>query len=250
MPRALLIDDETTARADLRTKLAAHPEVTILAEAATVRSARELLARPDYDLVFLDIQLIGGSAFELVADVRPDARIIFVTAFDTYALRAFEINALDYLLKPVVPARLAEALRRLGAAPASASPAATDPLPSSALRLDDTVFLRSGLRARFAPVSDLSLISARDNYSEVQLADGSKVFLRKSLKAWEDTLPATHFMRVHRTQIVNLARVLRYERDGDERTLLHVVGATEPVAVSRDRWSELRMRLERLNPAT
>jgi len=248
MPRALLIEDEATARADLRAKLAAHPEVSILAEAATLRSARVLLARPDYDLVFLDIQLVGGSAFDLVPDVRPGARIIFVTAYESFALRAFEINALDYLLKPVVPARLAAALQRLAAAPTAAEEAASDLPPGPALRLDDTVYLRSGLRARFAPVADISIIAAHDNYSEVLLADGSKIFLRKSLKAWEDTLPTTHFMRVHRTLIVNLARVTRYQRDGDERTLLYIAGAAEPVAASRYRWSELRERLSAMRP--
>ena len=249
MPHALIIEDEATARADLRAKLAAHPDVTILAEAATLRSARPLLARPDYDLVFMDIQLVGGSAFDLVPDVRPGARIIFVTAYDNHALRAFEINALDYLLKPVSPARLAEALRRLAAAPTPAEEAAAELTPGPALRLDDTVYLRTGLRARFAPVADISLIAARDNYSEVHLADGARMFLRKSLKAWEDTLPATHFMRVHRTQIVNLARVTRYERDGDEHTRLFVAGVAEPVEASRYRWSELRARLDAIRPA-
>ncbi len=249
MLRALLIEDEIIARADLRAKLAAHPGVTILAEAATLRSARALLARTDYDLVFLDIQLIGGNSFELVPDVRPGARIIFVTAYESYALRAIEINALDYLLKPVAPARLAEALRRLEGAPAHADETAAEIPPGPALRLDDKVYLRSGLRARFALVADISAIAARDNYTDVQLADGSKVFIRKSLKAWEDTLPATHFMRVHRTQIVNLARVTRYQRDGDEHTLLYVDGAAEPVSVSRYRWSVLRERLSAIRPA-
>lgn len=246
VPQALLIEDETTARADLRAKLAAHPDVTILAEAATFNSARALLARTDYDLAFLDVQLIGGNSFDLVSDVREGARIIFVTAFDTYAVRAFEINALDYLLKPVVPARLAAALARLPAPSAVDGPA--EPPSGPPLRLDDTVFLRAGPRARFAPVMDISVIAAHDNYSEVLLADGAKIFLRKSLKAWEDTLPSTHFMRVHRTQIVNLARVTRYERDGEEHTRLFVAPQPEPVLASRYRWSELRERLASLHP--
>ena len=247
--RALLIEDEAPARADLRAKLAAHPEVVILAEAATIGSARALLARTDYELVFLDIQLVGGNSFELVPDVRPGARIIFVTAYDSYALRAIEINALDYLLKPVKPERLAEALRRLGTAPAPAGEVAIGSPSGPALRPEDVVYLRSGLRARFTPVADISVITARDNYTDVHLADGSKVFLRKSLKAWEDTLPATQFMRVHRTQIVNLARVVRYQRDGDEHTLLYVAGVAEPVPASRYRWSELRERLSAIRPA-
>lgn len=242
--RALLIEDEATARADLRAKLAVHPEIEIVGEAATLRSARALLASADYDLVFLDIQLVGGSSFELVPDVRPGARIIFATAYDVFAVRAFEVNALDYLLKPVASARLDDALRRLAVAgPPAGESTADEPPSGTALRIDDTVYLRSGLRARFAPVNEISVITAQDNYSEVRLADGAKVFLRRSLKAWEDVLPATHFMRVHRTQIVNLTRVTRYERDGDERTLLQVEGQPEPVPASRYRWSELRDRL-------
>lgn len=242
MIHALLIDDEATARADLRTALAAHPDVAIVGEAATLRSARTLLARPDYDLVLLDVQLIGGNAFELVPDVRPGARIVFITAHDDYAIRAFEINALDYLLKPVMPARLAEALRRAGSAAAPPAPAPAPP-QGAALRPDDTVLLRSGLRARFAPVAEISAIAAHDNYSEVMLADGTRVFLRRSLKSWEDALPAPPFMRVHRTQIVNLGRVTRYERDREEHTWLYLEGAAEPVPASRDRWAELRDRL-------
>lgn len=248
MPAALLIEDEATARADLRAKLAVHPDVTIVAEAATMRAARALLARPDYDLVFLDIQLIGGNSFDLVPEVSPGAHIIFVTAYDTHAVRAFEVNALDYLLKPVTPARLAAALRRAASAPAPAEESTLGGPAGVALKLDDTVYLRAGRCARFVLVADISGIAAQDNYCEVQLADGAKVLIRKSLKAWEDALPAGHFMRVHRTQIVNLARITRYERDADEHTRLHVEGRAEPVLVSRSRWSELRDRLAAIGP--
>ncbi|MCC6416162.1 MAG: response regulator transcription factor [Opitutaceae bacterium] len=248
MLRTLLIEDEAPARADLRAKLAAHPEVAVVGEAATLRTARARLAQPDYDLVFLDVQLVGGNAFDLVPDVRAGARIVFVTAHDEYALRAFEVNALDYLLKPVAPARLAETVRRL-VTPSSEEPDAPPPA-GPALRLADIVYLRSGLSARFAQVEQISVITASDNYTDVRLADGSKIFLRKTLKAWEDTLPATHFMRVHRTQIVNLARVTRYERDSDEHTRLYVEGLADPVPASRDRWSGLRERLAALRTAS
>jgi two-component system LytT family response regulator len=247
MPHAaLLIDDETTARADLKAKLVAHPGVAVVGEAATLRSARELLGRADYDLVFLDIQLVGGNAFDLVPDVRPGARIVFVTAYDNHALRAFEVNALDYLLKPVRPERLAAALARIATIAAAGD---DERVSASALRADDTVYLRAGLKARFVRVVDISAIAAQDNYSEVRLIDGSKIFLRRSLTSWEEVLPATHFMRVHRTQIVNLARIARYERDDDEHTLLHVEGVAEPVVASRYRWSELRERLAAIRPA-
>jgi two-component system LytT family response regulator len=248
MPLALLIDDEVSARADLRLKLQAHPEIAIVGEAATIRTARARLAQDDYDLVFLDVQLIGGEGFDLVPDVREGARIIFVTAHDRYALRAFEINALDYLLKPVARERLATSLGRIGAPLPTESSEADGP-PNGPLRHDDTVYLRSGLRARFTQVADIRGIAACDNYSEVMLGDGSKILLRKTLKAWEDALPRTHFMRVHRTRIVNLGHVVRYQRDPDEHTLLFLDGVAAPIAASRDRWPDLRARLSALRPA-
>jgi two-component system, LytTR family, response regulator len=248
MHRALLIDDESAVRGDLRAKLTAHPEVVVVGEAATVGEARTLLAGAAYDLVFLDIQLIGGSGFELVPHVQPGARVVFVTAYDRFALRAIEVNALDYLLKPVRPYRLAESLRRL---PRTGEPAGEAPVEVASgppLRLDDIVHLRDGLRARFAPVAAIALISSADNYSEVRLADGSVVLVRRSLKAWEDALPATHFMRVHRTQLVNLAHVTRYQRDGDEHTLLFLAGTPAPVPASRAHWRDLRERIRILRP--
>lgn len=235
MISALIIDDEKSARADLRAMLAAHPEVAIAGEAATVKAARVLLTSADYTLVFLDIQLLGGSGFDLVPDVRAGARIIFVTAHNDHALRAFEVNALDYLLKPVKAERLARALARVE--PGDDTP------PGMTLRADDIVHLRSGSVARFAPVGDLTMIEAEENYSLVRLVDGTSILVRRSLKAWEDILPATHFLRVHRTAIVNLTRLVGYRRDGAKSITLQVLGLAAPVSVGRLYWPALKMKL-------
>jgi two-component system LytT family response regulator len=144
-------------------------------------------------------------------------------------------------------ASLAAALRRLATSTPATAPVE---LPAgSAWRMDDAVYLRSGQQARFVALTDICVIAASGNYSDVRLADGTKIFMRKSLKAWEDALPPTHFMRVHRTQIVNLARVTRYERDDDEHTRLYLGSLTEPVSASRYRWSELEDRLSAMRPA-
>lgn len=251
MADALLIDDEASCRADLRRKLEAHPQIRVVGEAATMKTARTLLAEATYDLVFFDVQLIGGTSFDLVPAVRAGAAIVFVTAHDLFAVRAFEVNALDYLLKPVVPSRLAATVRRIASELAVASGATLSepdvPLAGK-LRYDDVIFLRTGLRALFVRLENICLITAQDNYCEVTLHDGTRAFLRKSLQTWEESLPGTHFMRVHRTQIVNLAHVTRYERDADERTSLFLSGQTEPVSASRHRWRELRERLAALRP--
>lgn len=251
MIKAVLIDDEPEARADLRALLQPHAAgVQVVAEAETLDAAEALLARDDYDLVFLDVQLRGGTGFDLVPRVRPEARVVFVTAHDAYALRAFEVNALDYLLKPIAPERLAASLERVAAHFAhSASPdkgiaGAEGELAAGPLRPGDTVFLRSGGHGRFVRLSGISAIEADENYSVACLADGARLMLRRTLKSWEDVLPESLFMRVHRTAIVNLGCVVRFERDREERTLLFLEGMAEPVNASRKLWPELQGRLE------
>ena len=242
MIRALLIDDEKTARTDMRAMLAAHPEIEIVGEAATVKSARALLAEADYSLVFLDIQIIGGSGFDLVPNVKAGAKIIFVTAFNEHAVRAFEVNALDYLLKPVKAERLARALTRLEP-PAGQDDSAPPAEAGMVLRPDDIIHLSSGSSARFAPIMDLSAIEAEENYSLVHLADGSSVLVRRSLKAWEEILPTTQFMRVHRAVIVNLARLTGFRRDVQKSVLLQVHGLAKDLPVGRLYWPDLKPRL-------
>ena len=241
MTRAVIIDDEPPARAALRGLLRAHPEITLAGEADTVADARVRLAVHDYDLVFLDIQLLGGTGFDLVPFVRPEARIIFATAFDQHALRAFEVNALDYLIKPVRPQRLAEALRRL--ASLSADPYSSPPsLP--ALAPGDLVHLKIGNgTTRFIALADLAAVESNENYSTVHLADGTRLLVRRTMKTWEDTLPAAQFVRVHRATIVNLARYRGSDRESYEITLLHVEGLAEPVRASFRYLPELRTRL-------
>ena len=228
---ALLIDDELSARDGLRWLLSAHPACQIVGEAATFDQGLVQLARPDYDLVFLDIQLLGGSGFDLVPHVRRDARIIFVTAFDRHALRAFEVNALDYLLKPVSPERFAASLARLtqtAAASASDSMPARHPLAS-----DDTVLISTDAGDRFVSVADIAAVLSNGNYSDAHLRNGSRLFTRRTMKTWEELLPPEHFLRVHRQALVNLACVERHSRAGREGLELQVTGMREPVPVSR-----------------
>lgn len=254
MLRSLLIDDEPPARADLRERLAAHPEVRLVDEAGTLSRARALLARDDYDLVFLDIQLRGGSGFDLVPHVRPEARVIFVTAFNDHALRAFEVNALDYLLKPISPTRLAAAvarcmaIRRLDAAFSSptrdSQTVPADPAPSVAASITDLVHLRlDGDRQRFVPLADLAAVISDENYSAAWLASGERLFVRKTMKAWEALLPPSHFVRVHRQAIMNVAHLRAIVRSTDDTSLLTLQGCPEPLRASYRYLPELRARL-------
>ena len=243
--RALLIDDEPLARLELRRLLAAHPHVSITGEAGTMTDARDRLGRADYDLVFLDVQLRGGSGFDLLDSVRPDAQVVFVTAYDRFALRAFEVNALDYLLKPVASPRLAATLQRLGD---DRTPASPDVPPVTAvggeqkLTAEDRVFVKSGTATRFVPVSSICAVRSAENYTELVLTGGEAVLVLRTLKSWEGVLPESLFVRVHRQALVNLARVKKIERRGEDDVLFHLDAPTAPVPASRRQVAELKHR--------
>lgn len=224
MLHALLIDDEVSARADLREKLTAHRDVTIVGEASTLLTGRALLASADYNLVFLDVQLIGGNSFDLVPLVRPGASIVFATAHERYAVRAFESHAVDYLLKPIDSARLAEALRRALEVLAQTR---CSPEPTSA---PDSLF---------GPVAANRSLALEKSHgraegpAEITLTRDEHVFLRQMLETWEDSLRPNHVLRTQRT----LARTVRYAR-GSEPTRLFVAGA--PQSAFARWWRALR----------
>lgn len=222
MLHALLIDDEASARADLREKLRAHHDVTVVGEAATLLTARALLASADYNVVFLDVQLIGGNSFDLVPLVRPGASIVFATAHERYAVRAFESHAVDYLLKPIAPVRLADALQRVTGTLAGESPSAP-PVPAL---------------AAFAPFASPARSTSpfprpEADGAEVALTGDERVFLRQMLEAWEDSLAPTHLLHGQRAQ----RRMVRYDRAAGP-TRLFLLGA--PVSALRRWWRVFR----------
>jgi len=243
MHKAIIIDDEPPACEVLRSLLAAQDGVDVVGEAGTMDEARARLQQPDYDLVFLDVQLRGGTGFDLVPFVRPGARIVFVTAYDQHALRAFEVNAVDYLVKPVAPARLAGTLARLGDRfGAGATDTAAPFALGKVLALDDRVLLKLGVGSeRFVRLEDIRFVASRENYTELAIgARGERLLVRKTMKVWEDSLPPSYFVRVHRQMIVNLAHVQQIVRVSDATSELRLAGVSEPVAVSYRYLADLR----------
>jgi two-component system LytT family response regulator len=245
--RALVIDDERLARRELRGLLAVHDAIEVVGEAASATEAVEMVARLRPDVLFLDVQLCPGTGFDLLERLDHPARIVFVTAFDVFALRAFEVNALDYLLKPINPQRLAVAVERLtttGTDPAAAAaprPAAAHrATPPSRLTLDDRLFVEGHGRSRFLPVSSVVSITAEGDYSQIQSSDGERWLVLKSLREWEGRLPPQHFARIHRSMIVNLACVERLESGLNRGYLVYLRGLAGPVPMSRRRATILK----------
>ena len=232
--RALIVDDERLARERMRALLTQHT-VDVVDEAANVSAAIDLIHRHAPDVVFLDIEMPGGTGFDLLDRISGNFDVVFVTAFDEYAVRAFEVNALDYLLKPVDPARLARTLDRLRTRTAASR-------PTVRLEIDDRLFLPRDRSGRFVPLRSVVTITAAGSYTEVRTADGGTDVVRRTLEEWETLLPPAVFRRVHRSAIVNLDQVVRTDRvmTGGYRLRMH---AGPPVTVSRRQGVVLRRQL-------
>jgi len=234
---ALIVDDEPLARSDLRAVLAGIKPIEIIGEADSVSSARDLLKKTDPDIVFLDIQMPGESGFDLLPDCGFDTHVIFVTAYSDFAIRAFEVNALDYLLKPVNEERLALTIRRLTAGVEEES------RNMPALSRDDTMFVKLSDSFQFIRLSNIVKIEAADDYSVVFLLNGESHLTLKPMKDWEARLPDNTFARVHRSTIINMDQVARLEPWFNQAYKVYLNNLHEPVTLSRRFFQEIRRRL-------
>jgi two-component system LytT family response regulator len=193
--KALIVDDERLARLELRRLLAAHPDIDVAGEARGGEEALALITSLAPDLVFLDIQMPGMTGFDVLErlDLDDMPLVIFTTAYDQYAIKAFDMNALDYLLKPIAPARLASALTRVGSRAAKA--------PGS-IQLTQ-VFVRDGERCWIVRLADVFLLESEGNYTRLCFGK-ERPLVRRSLNALEARLDPTVFFRANRQQMINL----------------------------------------------
>ncbi|HWC98981.1 MAG TPA: response regulator [Candidatus Sulfopaludibacter sp.] len=187
--KALIVDDERLARSELRRLLAAHPEIEIAGEARSGEEALQLIGQLDPHLLFLDIQMPGMTGFEMLEQLEDLPAVIFTTAYDDYAIKAFEVNALDYLLKPIEPVRLAAALARVRP-------------PAERTRLEQ-VFVREGERCWIVRLSDIYLLESEGNYTRLYFGS-EKPLIRRSLNGLEEQLDPAIFFRAGRKEILNL----------------------------------------------
>jgi two-component system LytT family response regulator len=235
--RALIVDDEELARQDLTDVLSEFDAVTVVAEADSIARAREQIDNLKPDLIFLDIQLPGENGFDLLEHLSPDIKIIFVTAFDRYAIRAFEVNALDYLMKPVSRDRLTLSLNRLK------KPAQPDSTPWQKLNPEDSIFLPKNQGYSFVRIRKILCIEARDDYSLVTLPGSEQLLVNKSMREWESRLPEELFCRIHRSTIINLEKVRKIEPWQNHSYLVIMEGIEQPLVMSRRYFSRIKARM-------
>jgi two-component system LytT family response regulator len=225
--KAIIVDDERLARKDLLSLLAAYPSIEVVGEADGVSSAVKLINEKEPDIIFLDIQMPGESGFELLEKVDLKAHVIFVTAFDEYAIRAFDVDAIDYLLKPINPTRLQTTIERLEKEPI------VPPDSQRRLRYEDVMFLTINTHLKFLKVSSILCIQAAGDYSEIITAEGKKGLIQKSMSEWEERLPENSFCRIHRSIIINLEYVSRVEEWFKNSYHVYLKGIDTPFTMSR-----------------
>jgi two-component system LytT family response regulator len=232
--KAIIIDDERLARTELRKLLQDFPEIEIVDEASNAEEGIQKIENHNPDLVFLDIQMPGKTGFDMLSELDHSPQVIFTTAYDEYALKAFEVNALDYLLKPVEPRRLADAVEKLKRTAHNGSTEKTNnhhPEPSSILGENDQVFVKDGERCWFVKLSDVRLFESVGNYAKVFFGNNKPLIL-KSLNALEERLDDKVFFRANRKHIVNLRMIEKIEPYFNGGLLLELKGG-EKIEVSR-----------------
>ena len=228
MLKVILIDDERLARSELKRMLQEFPDIEVIGEAANASEGIEKIESLSPDLIFLDIQMPGKTGFDMLLDLEKAPHVIFVTAYDEYAIKAFDVNALDYLLKPVEPKRLADALLKVRQKDEEELLSYNN---RGILHENDQVFVKDGERCWFVKLSDVRLFESVGNYAKVFFGTNKPLIL-KSLNALEERLDEKVFFRANRKHIINLRMIEKIEPYFNGGLLLDLIGG-EKIEVSR-----------------
>jgi two-component system LytT family response regulator len=259
--RALLVDDEPLARIHLASRLKAHSEIEIVGEAGDVPGAFSLISKERPDVIFLDIQMPKNNGFfllPLLEKLDPQPVVVFVTAFDKYAIKAFEANALDYLTKPVSAERLAKTILRLNKLRTRAIGVTTLGIPERAasesispptsergkpLEAEDLVLLREKSLSMMVKVREIAAIESQGDYTQIFLSEGRTLMMKQPLSSWESQLPTELFTKVSRSLLVNRKSTTKMERKNQLSWELHLEGVNKPIQLSNLESKRLRAML-------
>jgi two-component system, LytTR family, response regulator len=232
--KALIVDDERLARKELIKLLEEHPSIEIVGEAMNADEADKMIEELNPDLLFLDIQMPGRTGFQLLESLDTVPLVVFTTAYDEFALKAFEVNALDYLLKPIQPERLSEAVHKILEKERQREGRGRD----SKLGLNDQVFVKDGERCWFVGLSQIRMFESDGNYIKVYF-DNNRPMIHKSLNALDEKLDERAFFRASRKHIVNLSWVESIEPWFNGGLMVKLKGG-DKVEVSRRQASKFK----------
>lgn len=234
---AIVIDDERLARLTLKKDLEKFPEIIIAGEASNIKTAKTLIEQINPDLLFLDIQLSDGSGFDLLNQIDYSGRIIFVTAYDEYAIRAFEINAVDYLLKPISTKRLKQAIDKLYNADDQNIHKTT-----AKLNYNDRLMVMHNKSVNFIKINTITYIKASREYSYINTNEGKEYLTSISIGEWESRMPDQNFCRIHRSTIINFDYIININHHFTGSAEVIIQGIPEPLNISRNYFKKLKSR--------
>jgi len=227
----LIVDDEFLARKELAKGIVDYNENYTIHQADSVDSAIDILTKEKIDLIFLDIQLMGETGFDLLKRIKIKADVVFVTAYEEYALRAFEVNAVDYLLKPVSIKRFNMAMERILSK--------KKPNISEELTYSDQLIEKNFNGIRLIKLKNIVFISAEGDYTRVCCSDGNEMLLHRTMKCWENILPKKHFRRIHRSTIINTEYIEKFYKTGASKHQVEITGLDKLFTISRTYLSNL-----------
>ena len=235
--KAIIVDDEWLVRQELRTMIRDYSEIEVVGEASDVSQAAQLINSVKPDVLFLDIQMPGKTGFDLLDEYDIQCRVIFITAYNQYAIRAFEVNALDYLLKPIQKKRLSKTIKRL----------LGNNHPEIQLRSEvqynDALYVQVNGSVKFIKLPLLKCITAVGNYSYIYYKANKRELISKTLQDWEKLLPKKYFVRIHRSSIVNFEYVEKVSKCQNYTHEVFVRGIEKPLVMSRRYTLKLKDQL-------
>lgn len=239
--RAVLIDDVEVMRITLKKVLEQFPHINIIGEASSFDEAKEVVNRLKPDLLFLDIDLNGLISIDLLEELNCTPKIIFITSHENFAIKAFEMNAIDFIIKPISAKRIANAIERVS-------------LPSVAIndnnlnegeerfQSDQIILLNFDNKMNFIKIKDINYIEAYGNYTKINMLDGKLSITYNSIKNWENKLPLDIFIQIHRSTVVNLINVLKIEKWTNDTGRLYIKNVDKPFEISRSYFFQIKKK--------
>jgi len=234
---AFIVDDERLARDGLLKKLEEFSEINVIGEAKNIAEAVDGVNKLKPEILFLDIQLSDGTGFDLLNKIEYTGKVIFVTAYDEYAIRAFEINALDYIVKPISDERLKSAIQR-----SIENNEAKSDNKNEKLKSDDRLMVNIRNSIHFVKINTIVIIEASGDYTKLITDEGKSFLTSRNMYHWEERLPEQIFLRVHRSFIINFEYIEKTQKYSHNTALIYLQGIDEPIKLSRSYYKKIKGR--------
>jgi len=237
--QTLIVEDDVSSLILLKEFLKDFTYVNVIGEAKSIKEAEDLVKKNNaVDLLFLDIDLHGVNALDIVKHLTPKTKILFITAHPEFAVKAFEYNTIDYIIKPISFDRLKSALTRISGIESSSEKIEKE--STGRFGISNMILMNINGELKFIKIKDISHIEAKGNYTTINMVDNTSFSTYGLIKVWEDKLPVEDFFRIHRSTIVNLNNIAKIEKGTYDTGVLYLNGIKEPFEISRNYFSQMK----------